>query len=124
MPSKFEFVSMCASIETVSSKSSHKEIVKQTETNRREDKIAKFVGKTFFFYASEAIYRENNTYNTKGVFQIDKKVQFDYNSCYGKCFEKIRDLENIMQEISFFSVEQDHKTLAANFLRPQIKILF
>ena len=29
-----------------------------------------------------------------------------------------------MQEISFLSVEQDHKTLAANFIRPQIKILF
>lgn len=60
----------------------------------------------------------------KEFFKLIKKVQFDYNSCNGKCFEKIRDLENIMQEISFLSVEQDHKTLAANFIRPQIKTPF
>ena len=66
----------------------HKEIVRQTESNSREDKIAKFVGKTFFYFVSEAIKGENNTFNTKESLQIDKKVQSNYNSCYEKTIEK------------------------------------
>ena len=49
--------------------------------DRSEDKIAKPVGKTFFYFASEAIKGENNTF-TKEASQVDKKFQSDYNSCY------------------------------------------
>ena len=66
----------------------HKRIVRQTESNSREDKIAKFAGKTFFYFVSEAIKGENNTFNTKEALQIDKKVQFHYNSCYEKTILK------------------------------------
>ena len=58
----------------------HREIVRQRK-DRREDKIAKPVGKTFFYFASEAIKGENNTF-TKEASQVDKKFQSDYNSCY------------------------------------------
>ena len=44
-------------------KACHKEIARQTESNSREDKIPKFVGKTFFYFVSEAIQGENNTSN-------------------------------------------------------------
>ena len=54
-------------------KACHKEIVRQTETISREDKIAKFVGKTIFCFVSEALKRENNAFNTKEALQIDKK---------------------------------------------------
>ena len=100
----------------------HKEVVRQTESISREDKIAKFVGKKFFYFVSEAIMGEDNTFNTKEGLQIDKKFQLDYNSCYGKTVEKMRDNENIMQEISFSSVGKNNKTLTANLTRPQIKI--
>ena len=96
--------------------------MRQTESISREDKIAKFVGKKYFYFVSEAIMGENNTFNTKEGLQIDKKVQLDYNSCYGKTVEKMRDNENIMQEISFSSVGKNNKTLTANLTRPQIKI--
>ena len=36
-------------------KACYKEIVRQTESNNREDKIAKFAGKTFFCFVSEAV---------------------------------------------------------------------
>ena len=46
--------------------------MKQTESNSREEKTAKFVHKTFFF-ASEAIKGEKNTYNTREFFEFIKK---------------------------------------------------
>ena len=55
-------------------KACHKEIMRQTESISREDKIAKFACKTFFYFVSEAIMGENNTFNTKEGLQIDKKV--------------------------------------------------
>ena len=58
--------------------------MRQTESNSREDKIARFVGKTFFYFVSEAVKGENNTFNTKEVYKIDKNVQFTHNSCYEK----------------------------------------
>ena len=96
--------------------------MRQTESISREDEIAKFVGKTFFYFASEAIKVGNNIFNTKEALQIDKKVQSDYNSCYERTVEKMRENENVMQEISFSSVGQNHKTLTANLTRPQTKI--
>ena len=96
--------------------------MRQTESNSREGKIAKFVGKTFFYFVSEAIRGENNTFNTKEALKIDKKVESDYNSCYEKTIEKMRDNENVMQGISFSSVGQNYKSLIAILTRPQIKI--
>ena len=96
--------------------------MRQTVGISREDKIAKFAGKTFFYFVSEAIMGQNNTFNTKEGLQIDKNVQLDYNSCYEKTVEKMRDNENIMQETSFSSVGKNHKILTANLTRPQIKI--
>ena len=97
-------------------------MVRQTESISREEKIAKFVDKTFFYFVLEAIMDENNTFNTKEGLQIDKKIQLDYNSCYGKTVEKMRDNEKIMQEISFSSVGKSNETLTANLTIPQIKI--
>ena len=51
----------------------HKGVVRQTGSNSREDKIAKFVGKTFFYFVLEATKGENNTCNTNGALQFDKK---------------------------------------------------
>ena len=58
--------------------------MRQTESNSREDKIARFVGKTFFYFVSEVVKGENNTFNTKEVYKIDKNVQSTHNSCYEK----------------------------------------
>ena len=55
-------------------KACHKEMVRQTESISREEKIAKFVDKTFFYFVLEAIMDENNTFNTKEGLQIDKKI--------------------------------------------------
>ena len=54
-------------------KACHKEIVRQTGTINREDKIAKLVGKTFFYFVSEALNGENNAFNIREALQIDKK---------------------------------------------------
>ena len=67
-------------------KACHKEIMRQTECNRKKDKISKFFGKTFFYFVSEAIKCENNAFITRKVFQVDKS---DYNSCYEKTVEKM-----------------------------------
>ena len=56
------------------------------------------------------------------ILQIDKKVQSDYNSCYEKTIENMRDNENVMQRISFSSVGQNYKSLTASLTRPQMKI--
>ena len=69
-------------------KARHKEIVRQTECNSREDKIARFVGKTFFYFVSEAVKGEKNTFNTKEVNKIDNNVQSAHNSCYEKTVKK------------------------------------
>ena len=96
--------------------------MRQTESNSREDKIAKLVGKTFFYFVSEAIKGENNTFNTKEFLQIDKKVQCDYNSCYEKTIENMRNNEIVMQGINFPLVGQNYKSLTASLTRLQIKI--
>ena len=70
----------------------------------------------------ETIKGENNTINTRKTLQVNKKIQSDYNSCYEKTVEKIRDNENVVLDISFSSVGQNHKTLTVNLIRPQIKI--
>ena len=103
-------------------KACQKEIVRQTEPNSREDKIPKFVDKTFFYFVLEAIKGENNNSITKEVFQVDKNVQSDYNFCYEEPVEGMRDRENVIQEISFSSVGQNRKTLTANLTRSEIKI--
>ena len=69
-------------------KTRHKEIVRQTESNSREDKIARFVDKIFFYFVSEAVKGENNTFNTKEVYKIDKNFQSAHNSCYEKTVKK------------------------------------
>lgn len=46
--------------------------MKQTESNSRKEKTAKFADKTFFF-ASEAIKGEKNAYITKEFFKFIKK---------------------------------------------------
>ena len=76
-------------------KAYHKNTVRQTESNNREDKIEKFVGKTFFDFVSKAIKGENNTFNIKEALQIDKKVQFDHNSCYEEIVEKMKGNKNV-----------------------------
>ena len=65
--SKFEFLFMRVSTETACSR---------------------FVGKTFFYFVSEAVKGENNTFNTKEVYKIDKNVQSAQNSCYEKTIKK------------------------------------
>ena len=60
--------------------------MRQTECNRKKDKISKFFRKTFFYFVSEAIKSENNAFITRKVFQVDKR---DYNSCYEKTVEKM-----------------------------------
>ena len=69
-------------------KTRHKEIVRQTESNSREDKIARFVDKIFFYFVSEAVKGENNTFNTKEVYKIDKNFQSAHHSCYEKTVKK------------------------------------
>ena len=94
--------------------------MRQTECNRKKDKISKFFGKTFFYFVSEAIKCENNTFITREVFQVDKS---DYSSCYKKTVEKMWDSENVIQEISFSSVGQNQKFLTACSTWSEIKIL-
>ena len=49
-----------------------------------ETACSRFVGKTFFYFVPEAVKGENNTFNTKEVYKIDKNVQSTHNSCYEK----------------------------------------
>ena len=102
-------------------KAYHKERVRQTESIRK-DKTSKFVSKTFFYLVPEAAMSENNAFNRREALQIYKTFQPDYNSCYEKTVEKMRDNENVMQKISFSSVGKNHETLTGNLAKPQIKI--
>ena len=75
--------------------------MRQTESISREDEIAKFTGKIFFYFALKAIMCKNNTFNTNEALQIDKKIHSDCNSYHEETVEKKRDSQNVMQEISF-----------------------